>query len=72
MLAYYDARKDNVLDADELMALEHRDHVQRLSRVCHLGDLITFDDIDFDGSLTPDEFNRAFGKLQDTTCRRYY
>ena len=61
IFAYYNNREDMTLDGEELMALEHRDHIQQLSRSCHLGDLITFHDVNFDGSLSSDEFSSAFG-----------
>lgn len=59
---YYDANGNNLLERDELIAIEHLDHLDRLSRTCHLADLLTYDDLDHEvnGTISKTEFFIAF------------
>lgn len=59
---YYDANGNNLLEREELIAIEHLDHLDRLSRTCHLADLLTYDDLDHEvnGTISKTEFFIAF------------
>lgn len=62
MFNYYDRNSNQVLDEAELQDVEHRDHLEKLSRFCGLADMLTFDDKQEDGNITLSEFYSAFGK----------
>lgn len=62
MFNYYDANGNSLLDREELLAIEHLDHLDRLSQTCHLSDLLNFDDLDHEtnGTISKTEFFTAF------------
>ena len=62
MFNYYDANGNNLLDREELLAIEHLDHLDRLSQTCHLSDLLHFDDLNLEtnGTISKTEFFTAF------------
>ncbi len=60
---YYDRNSNQLLDEIELDDIEHRDHLDKLSRFCGLTDLLSFDDEDEDQNIDLDEFYKAFRKL---------
>ena len=62
MFTYYDRNNDKVLEEVDLVDIEQRDHLERLSQFCSLTDMLSFDDKDEDGKVTLTEFYRAFSK----------
>lgn len=62
MFKYYDRNDDHSLNEDELEDIEHRDHLERLSRFCRLTDMLVFDDKEEDGNVSLSEFYVAFRK----------
>lgn len=62
MFNYYDRNSDHLLTEDELEDIEHRDHLERLSRFCQLTDMLEFDDKEEDGNISLSEFYVAFSE----------
>ena len=62
MFNYYDRNSNQLLDEVELEDIEHRDHLEKLSRYCGLVDLLAFDDQDEDQSIALMEFYKAFSE----------
>lgn len=62
MFSYYDRNNNQVLEEVELDDIEHRDHLEKLSRFCVLTDMLAFDDNGEDGTLAIHEFYQAFSK----------
>lgn len=56
MFAHYDANGDNLLQAEELWRASEDDKMAQLSQACILADMLVFDDIDKDGTLSVAEF----------------
>ena len=65
MFNYYDINTDQLLSEAELIDIEHRDHLEKLSQNCHLVDLLTFDDSDRDLRISMEEFYHALRKWFD-------
>lgn len=63
MFAHYDANGDNLLQAEELWRASEDDKMAQLSQACILADMLVFDDIDKDGTLSVAEFYGAFNRL---------
>ena len=62
MFNYYDRNNNQALDEAELQDVEHRDHLEKLSRFCGLADMLTYDDKQEDGNISLPEFYNAFGE----------
>jgi Ca2+-binding EF-hand superfamily protein len=69
MFTYYDRNGDQLLNEAELVDIERRDHLERLSRFCRLTDMLTFDDKEEDGNVSLSEFFVAFRELADRSGR---
>lgn len=69
MFSYYDHDNNGQLNEDELFDIEHRDHLEKLSRYCSLADMLTFDDKeDEDRNISLAEFYKAFSELHNIPC----
>ena len=64
MFNYYDRNNNQALDEAELQDVEHRDHLEKLSRFCGLADMLTYDDKQEDGNISLPEFYNAFGEYR--------
>ena len=62
MFNYYDRDSNQYLDEGELMDIERRDHLDKLSSVCGLIDLLSFNDENKDANISLIEFYEAFGE----------
>lgn len=60
MFSHYDQNNDGILEEEELMTVAESEHLNKLSNVCRLADIITFDDADHDGRVSLNEFYVAF------------
>lgn len=63
MFAHYDSNGDNLLQAEELWRASEDDKMAQLSQACILADMLVFDDVDKDGTLSVAEFYGAFNRL---------
>ena len=61
MFNYYDNNEDQLLSEAELLDIETRDHLSKLSQFCSLTDLLAFDDANTDSNISLSEFYTAFG-----------
>jgi Ca2+-binding EF-hand superfamily protein len=61
MFDYYDWSGDNRLEPNEMISVEQRDHLDRLSQHCRLEDMLVYSDQDKDGFISMDEFYVSFG-----------
>ena len=73
MFVFYDRDGSRLLNSSELDQVEHRDHLDRLSRSCHLTDFIGYSDTDADEIITLSEFYNAYGtKIQEIYLSSLY
>ena len=64
MFESFDGDSNKLLTISELDFVEAKNHIDRLSKSCHLKDLIWNDGNDADQIIGLGEFYKAFGKFQ--------
>ena len=63
MFNYYDKDFSGHIEKEELWEMQLSHHLDNLSSLCTLVDLVMFDELGVqDGRLSPDEFIQAFGR----------